>query len=470
VLGRATRLLVISLAWVPSAAAARVDGVTLTNFKPDETVRYPVLFLQGTLDDKSVRSIAVTNESSERPTRQLKGLAYQGRFKALTELVPGPNKLILRAGNKTLRVTLNYKPQTNSYLVQVIYMTDRTGNTKYQTPRQNDPQDFRAKLDTTMKLIQCFTAEQMNDLGFGRLTFNLEWDKDGNVDVHKFVSEHPAGFFYPLGDVPLFLAVRSEVETKFNSPRTKRAVFLGFTHYNPKTRKLLASNARGGDGTAETSGAFLWAWPSSLAGVVAAFSDSTRINTRLVADDDDGRNTAWSASNYTAVMLHELQHTWGLPHSRNPQDVISGRGFMYFNRFFTFVDPPSKANKHYLHFRDNEASCIAPESGSSLKNSRWFALDDKPWKDGGEPRFTASGKNGDILIEAEHGLAYLGFDAQGDAAGYESWGYDRPQPPRRYVLTAQELQKLAGTTNVHIRAVDLEGQQSQVETNKLAGK
>jgi hypothetical protein len=184
--------------------------------------------------------------------------------------------------------------------VQVVFMTDRTGNTRYQTPRQNEPQNFRAKLDATMKLIQCFTAEQMNDLGFGRLTFNLEWDKDGNVEVRKLVSEHPAEFFYPLADVPLFLAVRSE--------------------------------------------------------------------------------------------------------------------------------------------------------------------------DGGQPRVTASGNGGDILIESEHGLAYLGIDAKDEAVGYKSWGYGQPAPPRRYLLTAAELQQLAGTTDVRIRAVDLEGQQSEAATKKLARK
>jgi hypothetical protein len=134
------------------------------------------------------------------------------------------------------------------------------------------------------------------------------------------------------------------------------------------------------------------------------------------------------------------------------------------------LSPPSKANKHYLHFHDNEASDIAPLSGSALKNSRWFALDDKPWKDGGQPRVTASGNGGDILIESDHGLAYLGIDAKDEAVGYKSWGYGQPVAPRRYLLTAAELQQLAGTTDVRIRAIDLEGQQSEVETKKLAKK
>src|SRR5262249_20891043 len=154
-------------------------------------------------------------QSSARPTRELPGVAYKGRFKALAELAPGPNKLLLRAGTRELAVTLHYKPQTNPYRVQVVYMTDRTGDTRYQTQRPHDPQNYRDKIDTVMKLLQSFTAEQMNTLGFGRLTFNLEFDKDGRVVVHRFTSPEPAQFFYPLEEVPLFLAVRGQVEKEF---------------------------------------------------------------------------------------------------------------------------------------------------------------------------------------------------------------------------------------------------------------
>jgi hypothetical protein len=49
---------------------------------------------------------------------------------------------------------------------------------------------------------------------------------------------------------------------------------------------------------------------------------------------------------------------------------------------------------------------------------------------------------------------------------------DRPtgaskELPRRYRLNAAELRKLAGTTDVRLRALDAEGQLTQVETRKL---
>jgi hypothetical protein len=174
-----------------------------------------------------------------------------------------------------------------------------------------------------------------------------------------------------------------------------------------------------------------------------------------------------AVNGYYAVMLHELMHTWDLPHSKDPLDVIAGRGFIHFNRYYSFIEPPSKNNPRSLEPTEAQASYISPMSGSSLKNSRWFALDDKPWKNGGAPRITAAGTAGDILIEAEHGLGYLGFDVKEEAVAHKTWGHGDREPPRRYLLTAAELQELAGTSDVRIRALDVEGQLTQVETKNL---
>jgi hypothetical protein len=465
---RPSVLVALCLSLIANIGSARGQGIELTNLNEDETIRYPVAFLQGTLTDKTATTITVVNQSSTRPTKEMKGVARKGRFKAMTELLPGANKLLLRYGSKELKITLNYKPQTNPYIVQAIYFTDRTGDTKYQTPKRDDPQNFRAKIDTVMKMLQSFTAERMNDLGYGRMTFNLEFDKEGRVEVHTLESDQPAAYYYPLDEVPLYVAVRGQVEKTYHASRVKKAVFCAFSRFDPASNKIRANSARGGEWTAVCGTASMWAWPNSLAEILPAFSDRTPLNTRLVGDDTDGRSTVWglNATN-TAVMLHELMHTWDLPHSRDPNDVISGRGFKNVNRFFTLVEPPCKSNPRFFEPPENQASYIAPLSGSSLKNSRWFALDDKPWKTGSAPRVIALGTGGDILIEAEHGLGYLGFDVKGDAAAHKTWGGGDKAPPRRYLLTAAELKELAGTTEVRIRALDVEGQLTQVDTKDL---
>jgi hypothetical protein len=90
-------------------ASANAQAIRLLNLKDGATLRYPVPMLRGTLADPAVTSITVVNQSSGRPTKELKGIAHRGRFKALTELVPGANRLLLRAGRQQLALTLNYK-------------------------------------------------------------------------------------------------------------------------------------------------------------------------------------------------------------------------------------------------------------------------------------------------------------------------------------------------------------------------
>ena len=85
--------------------------ITITNYTGGETIRYPVPIIRGTLADKNLTSVEVVNESSDRDTATMAGLAYKGSFKALTELVPGKNRIIVKAGDDPiiwLKITLMY--------------------------------------------------------------------------------------------------------------------------------------------------------------------------------------------------------------------------------------------------------------------------------------------------------------------------------------------------------------------------
>ncbi|MCY2925679.1 MAG: hypothetical protein NT031_09600, partial [Planctomycetota bacterium] len=171
-----------------SCSAAAADDIALTNFKDGQTIRYSVPLLIGTLADADAKAVTVVNESSKRDTREMTGLAYKGRFKALADLVPGENKLVLSAGEKTLKFKLVYKPQTNPYIFRAVYITDKTGDVGYDDPKAAKP-DVVGKLGTAMLLMQSFAAEAMNDKGYGRKTFNVELD--ANVRCKVFLVKGP---------------------------------------------------------------------------------------------------------------------------------------------------------------------------------------------------------------------------------------------------------------------------------------
>jgi len=207
-------LLLLALFASPFASAA-TPPITITNYKPDEEIRYPVPLIKGTLDDAAVTEITLINTSSKRDTREMNGLAHKGQFKVMTELLPGENKLIFRSGKNEFPLTLRYKPQTTPYFVRAIYLTDNTGDTTYETPLEKDPQDYAAKLDTALKLMQTFTAERMNDLGFGRTTFNLEFDNNGKVIVHLHQGALPAADYYAMKDLAWYDKTYRELDKPF---------------------------------------------------------------------------------------------------------------------------------------------------------------------------------------------------------------------------------------------------------------
>jgi hypothetical protein len=460
--------LLLSAALLPAAdPPAAAPAVAVDNFADGDTVRYSVVFLRGTLADPRAAGLTVVNASAGGAAREVKGLVHKGLYKALAELAPGDNRLVLRAGRAERALTLRYRPQTNPYVVRVVYMTDSGGGTAYQTPLPRDPQDYEAKLDAAFKLLQGFTAEQMNDLGFGRRTFNLELDDKGRLKVHTVKAPRPASYYYGLDVVAWYLEVRRWADEEFPDPRLKKAVIAAYTRYDPRTQKTQGNIGRGGGSTALFGNGSLWAWPSRPADAFAAFTNPAPVDARRILDDSAGRSTVWGLDATTIpVMLHELGHTWDLPHTKDPFDVMAPRGFDHFNRFWTFVEPPSKLNARPSGWPGREATYFAAISGAGLKDSRWFALDDRPWKETGRPRVKALNAAGDLEIEAENGLGYLGVDVRDEAVDHRSFGGDGP-PPRRLRLSADELRRMAGTTDVRLRALDAEGLLTQVETAKL---
>ncbi len=73
-----------------------------------------------------------------------------------------------------------------------------------------------------------------------------------------------------------------------------------------------------------------------------------------------------------------------------------------------------------------------------------------------------------MVVEAAHGLRYVGIDVRGDAVEYQAF-WDRAEPPRAVRLTQARLAKLGEPAEVRLRAVDAEGLEAVVTLGKLAG-
>ncbi len=458
---RAPLVLLVCALLLPLAAHAGEAGgqaprLAVTNVQDGEVVRHPVLLLRGTVAPVTTW-VRVVNASSARPTRVLDGVVAAGRFKALAELLPGRNELWLAApGSGVRRLTVTFEPQTNHRHVRVVYLTDSTGDTTYQALDADDAQDYRAKLDTAMKLLQCFTADRMHEQGLGWATFRLELDGDGRVVVHTLRGERPAAHDYGLEPSAWWREVHERVRRGLPAPGAKYLVIAAYTRWDPAARVVRGHTALGGGDLGLFGGGALFAWPSSLAEVTRVFADATRVDGLPVFDDSAGRSTRWAlASTTLGATLHELGHALGLPHSREPLDVMT-RGFDHLGRAFVLVEAPARGAREPRPFAPADEATWHPVSATLLRGSPWLALDER-----GPPRHRAPDvrvepeRGGRVVVEAGAGLGGVVVIAGGEARHHVSfWAGQRPT---RWEATSAELAARAGSAAFEVRAVDAHG-------------
>jgi hypothetical protein len=240
--------LLVGSVWLPWCGA---QSVRVTNFSEGETIRYSVPLIRGELSDPAALSVQLTNQTSLRTeTHSIRGAAFGGKFVVLADLVPGPNRLIIRCGEAETRLNLTYRPQTNPYIVRAIYATDESGDTRYQSPIENDPQNYREKIGSALLLLQSIWADAMQENGYGRRTFNLELDGEGRVIVHTVRGDRSRDAYHQLADLDWYDRVYRLVERDYPMDRARNIVVAAYTEYKPDQNRVFSHTALGGGGLA----------------------------------------------------------------------------------------------------------------------------------------------------------------------------------------------------------------------------
>jgi len=426
-----------------SAGLAAADDIKVTNFKDGETIRYTTPLLIGTLADAKADKITVVNESSKRDTREMTGQAYKGRFKAMTDLVEGENKLVLAAGGKSIRFRLTYKPQTNPYIFRAVYITDKTGDTSYDDPK-GAKCDVAGKLGTAMLLMQSFSAEAMNNKGYGRKTFNVELDKNGKckVFVVKGPQEPDAWAKNGVNDGELMKAVQEQA----GKENASYLIILG---------KGCGYTAVGGGGTALFGGKCIYSWPSSVQEAQAAFMDTTGIDASKFHIDSSAGSVYWgNTTTCIGACLHEVVHTFGVPHSMDDFCVMT-RGFDYFGRFFTLVQAPVTAGGAPTEFKSNEEAYFCDVTAANVACAKQFALDARKYAEKGNITIKYDVQKDVIVAEAELGIRFLGLEVPYANPGADFCiKIDPNKPaPKKIILQAKEWERFKGNP-FQVRVID----------------
>ena len=156
-------LLLLAICVLFSACGKKVQTpIVVDNFKDGERITYPVPLFRGHCDPKLVE-VTVLNKTTGQ---SLQCPACKGRFKAWTKLKFGKNDIEIKSGETVCNISLNYERPKTDYLYQAYYLVDNTGDRKYLTNLENDPQEqdpdlWLKKYRTSLELLQAYSADSL---------------------------------------------------------------------------------------------------------------------------------------------------------------------------------------------------------------------------------------------------------------------------------------------------------------------
>ncbi|MEM7457810.1 MAG: metallopeptidase, partial [Planctomycetota bacterium] len=369
------------------------------------------------------------------------------------------------SGGAKIEFAINYQPQTNPNYVRVIWMTDRTENTDYAVPDESYEQDYVSRLQTAAELMQCFTAERMNDAGLGRRTFRLERDETGQVVVHTWSARFDAEQYYAMNDQEWYHHVNQWINSTYPDENAKNIVLAAFTRKDPESGRMKAHTALGGGNMGLFGSASVFSWPVSIEATTATFLDTSQFDTTKVHDDSVWRSNIWGlASTTIGATLHEMGHAFGLMHVEDERGIMR-RGFDQFNRTFTFVDPPSGVNPRAVFFDSDREAHFAPISSSMLQWSRWFQLDSTPRQESDRVAIKFDLELDAYIFESESGIPWIGFlTGNFDVTAYLE--FESSDIKTKVILTRDQINDLVGIDSaVAMIAIDRAGNIGRKDIN-----
>ncbi len=420
----------------------------ISNVQAGETVRYPLLLIRGTANGSEVRAGLNAKTTIPFPV-------VDGRYQAAVELKPGANMVLIASGRQTVKTRVVYRPMTSPYKVRTVYLVSKDESPEFDGPASMDRTTFRKKLDLALKMMQAVAAESMREAGHGRKTFPLELGPDGKVVVHVVKTDATGDALRAMDGNALWSRFYGELEKPFPYDVNKVCGVMAFTRWDRQAQTGRGHTALGGGGFGLFGAGTMWSWPTVLSEVPKVYSDGRVLDPRLEMDDSGLRGTVWAnAATGVGAMLHEMGHTFGLPHSTDGRSAMS-RGFDLFNRRFVAFEPPRKGAPEGKTVGYEDATHYDPFEAARLNLSPWFQPDG--YLGTRFPRATppqVSLEGDEVAVSAPYGLRLVGAVREGKPGVYRTFNGEKTVRLERSEL---------GESEAGLIAVDAYGNQTEIK-------
>jgi hypothetical protein len=375
----------------PSGSDVAAGTIEVDNVNEGETVNSQIVLVSGRLSAGGSRvqvrggdTVAVNGERSWR--------VVYGRFKCLVPLVPGMNAIELSAPNhQSARFNVRYVPRTSGPAVRIVYAMAADDDGAFQSVLPGEPNDRETavrRLRFGALLIQTAYAELMRTAGYGRRTFRLLREDSGDVSVscvrldetlaelhrHQYWQGPNNEWLHsdpPFTAEDLWRKIYAKLDRLWPGENTNRLTYLAFSRQDAVSRTEHGVATLGGGRLATQNSIRLYAYPETLAQVEAVLYDS-----RLEAGYGlIGADTFWRAwGTHLGGAAHELGHTFGLGHTSQWLDLMSG-GFYSFWRLFAPVDGDGQSYPlEGVPFLANTLTDGSPHA-ARLADGPWFVFE-----------------------------------------------------------------------------------------------
>lgn len=313
-----------------SVMPATDAGCELLNFSDGEIISYrlPILYGQCPGGETSL-NITVAGKNYTWPVEE----SY---FKGAVLLERGENDICLQSSTGSVSATLHYEPEDNPKKIKTIYAIAANDDGQFLAAPgvANDLETAKQIVSVQSLMMQSATAEMLYRATGTHQTYSLVEDDDGMPLIEVFEVRETRDELYAMEGLDIYYSLQEQLQTEAQN-NYKYLVIMGFSSY--ADGQMLAHAALGGGNLGIFGGLHLHTCPRTIEEIPSRFSDDTQIDTDILPDDSAYRGSYWAnCSTGMGASLHELGHTFGLPHT---DYGIMARGIDHFNRLFMLAEP-----------------------------------------------------------------------------------------------------------------------------------